>query len=384
VTSADYRMPIYDAIVVGTGGVGSAALFHLAARGAKVLGLDRFPPGHDRGSSHGQTRIIRLAYFEHPDYVPLLQRAYELWHELERLRGRPLYHEIGLVQVGPAEGAVVKGVRRSAQQHALDVEEFDPRELSARFPGFRAAENSSAIFERRAGYLDVEACVVAHVEEAQRLGAELLTGLTVHGWRDAGELLAVDTDQGEFLARRLVLAPGAWASQVLGTLPLRLVVRRKPQYWYPAGADYQADHGCSAFLFETSAGIFYGLPQIDARGLKAAEHTGGNEVGDPLNIDRRSDRAEATRVESFLADHLPGVSRPSSQYSVCMYTLTPDEHFVVDRHPADPRVVLAAGLSGHGFKFTCVLGEALAELTLDGQTRLPIDFLALDRPGLQK
>jgi monomeric sarcosine oxidase len=377
-------MPIYDAIVIGVGGVGSAALYHLAARGAKVLGLDRFPAGHDRGSSHGQTRIIRLAYFEDPDYVPLLRRAYELWRALGLRHGSPLYHEIGLVQVGPADGAVVDGVRRSAKQYAIDVEEFDARKLTARFPGFRAAENTSAIFERQAGYLDVEACVVAHAEQAQQLGAELLAGVTVHRWRGVENNLTVETDHGEFQAARLVLAPGAWAPQVLGPLPLRLVVRRKPQYWYPAGPDYQAAQGCPAFLFETPAGIFYGLPQIDARGLKAAEHTGGREVADPLHVDRNSDPSEQARVESFLAMHLPGVSRSSSQHSVCMYTLTSDEHFIVDRHPADPRVVFAAGLSGHGFKFSCVLGEALAELALDGNTGLPIDFLALDRPGLQK
>jgi len=375
--------PSYEAIVIGTGGVGSAALFHLAVRGAWVLGLDRFPPGHDRGSSHGQTRIIRLAYFEHPDYVPLLRRAYELWEELGRRRGRPLYHEIGLLQIGPPEGTVVSGVRRSAKEHGLEIEELDAAEIARRFPGFRADNDWTGIFERRAGYLEVENCVVAHVEEALRLGAELRTGLAVHGWQSGKHGIMVATDAGDFHTERLILTPGPWAPQLLADLSLPLIVRRKHQFWYPAGPAYQADHGCPGYLFETPSGVFYGLPQIDERGLKAAEHTGGPLVADPLSVDRTVDAAEQTRVEQFLSARLPGVRRPFARHSVCMYTLTPDEHFIVDRHPADPRVVLASGLSGHGFKFTCVLGEALADLALSGTTRLPIGFLSLSRPGLR-
>ncbi len=156
------------------------------------------------------------------------------------------------------------------------------------------------------------------------------------------------------------------------------------EFWYPSGAEFQADRGCPAFLFDTPEGVFYGLPQIDERGLKVAEHTGGSLVADPLTVDRTVEAAEQARVEGFLAEYLPQVGRPLAQHSVCLYTLTPDEHFVVDRHPSDPRVVLAAGLSGHGFKFTGVLGEALADLALEGSTRLPIGFLSLSRPGLRR
>jgi len=374
----------YDAIVIGTGGVGSAALFHLARRGARVLGLDRFPPGHDRGSSHGRTRIIRQAYFEHPDYVPLLRRAYELWAELGRRRGRPLLHEIGLLQAGPPDSAVLAGVRRSAREHGLEVEELAASDIAARFPGFRVDADWLGLFERRAGYLEVEACVVAHIEEAIGLGAELRTGVTVLGWQSAADGITVATDAGEFAADRLVIAAGPWAGQLLSDLPVRLEVRRKPQYWYGADAALLAQSGCPAFLFDipetaSDGGIFYGLPQIDDWGLKVARHTGGPAVDDPLAVNRDLDPAEQACVEAFLADHLPGVRRPCLHHSVCMYTLTPDEHFIVERHPADRRIALAAGLSGHGFKFTCVLGEALADLALDGRTALPIGFLSADR-----
>jgi sarcosine oxidase len=373
---------MFDAIVIGTGGVGSAAMCHLSRRGARVLGLDRFPPGHDQGSSHGRTRIIRQAYFEHPDYVPLLFRAYESWTELGERRGRPLLHEVGLLQVGPADGLVLSGVRESARRHRLDVEELNGREIAERFPGFRANDDWSGLFERRAGYLDVEACVVAHAEEAVKLGAELRAGVEVLNWTAKPDAIEVVTSAGRFQAARLVVTAGPWAPQLLRDLGIRLEVRRKPQFWYPADEVYRADRGCSAYLFDLPDGIFYGVPAIDDYGLKVAEHTGGRVVADPLSVNRDLDPDDQQRVERFLAVHLPGVQRASAHHSVCMYTLTPDEHFIVDRHPADPRIAFAAGLSGHGFKFTGVLGEALADLALDGRTELPIGFLALSRPGL--
>ncbi len=372
---------MYDAIVIGVGGVGSAALFHLAARGARVLGLDRFPPGHDRGSSHGRTRIIRQAYFEHPDYVPLLFRAYELWDELSARHGRALRHEIGLLQVGPADGAVLSGIRESARRHGLAVDDLSAQEIKERFPGFRASDDWRGLFERKAGYLDVEVCVVAHAEEAVKLGAELRAGVSVLGWQSSADAIEVETTAGHFTAERLVITAGPWAPQLLGGLGARFEIHRKPQFWYPPAGAYLAAYGCPAYLFDTPGGIFYGIPAIDDFGLKVAEHTGGAAVADPLNVDRNLDTAEQERVERFLAAHLPGVERRCRHHSVCMYTMTPDEHFIVDRHPADPRVVLAAGLSGHGFKFTCVLGEALADLALAGKTALPIGFLSLARFG---
>lgn len=370
---------MYDAIILGVGGVGSAALFHLAGRGAKVLGLDRFPPGHDRGSSHGRTRIIRQAYFEHPDYVPLLFRAYELWDELGERRGRVLRHETGLLQVGPPHSSVVASVRESARRHRLEVDELNALEIHERFPGFRATGDWIGLFERRAGYLDVEACVVAHAEEAVKLGAELQTGAEVRGWSSKPDCIEVETTAGRFEAKRLVVTAGPWTPQLLRDLGVPLEVRRKPQLWYPAPDVYRADRGCPAYLFDLPDGIFYGLPAIDDFGLKAAEHTGGAIVTDPLHVNRGLHRDDHEGVEQFLAACLPSVGRPSINQSVCLYTLTPDEHFVVDRHPSDERISFAAGLSGHGFKFTCVLGEALADLSLSGRTELPIDFLSLKR-----
>ncbi|MEZ6069321.1 MAG: N-methyl-L-tryptophan oxidase [Pirellulales bacterium] len=374
----------YDAIVIGTGGVGSAAVMQLAVRGARVLGLDRFAGGHDRGSSHGQTRVIRRAYFEHSDYVPLVQRAFELWDELERASEQRLFQQTGLLQVGPADGLVLPGVLRSARQHQLDVESFTADEVGRRFPGFVAAPDCAAVLETGAGFLYVERCVLAHLAEARRHGAELRSDVTVRSWRTSGDGVVVETDQGAFAAGRLVIAAGAWAAELLADLGVPLRVLRKPLHWF-ANDDprYGLAQGCPVFLYECPGGVFYGFPDLDdGRGLKAADHHGGAVVDDPLAVSREVDTAEHDNVARFLAQHLPGVSHRAIGHAVCMYTMSPDEHFIVDRHPGCPQVAFAAGLSGHGFKFTSVLGEALADLALEGATTLPIGFLSVGRFGV--
>jgi sarcosine oxidase len=372
-------MQPYDCIVIGTGGVGSAALYHLARRGARVLGIDRFPPGHDRGSSHGETRIIRLAYFEHPNYVPLLRRAYRLWAELAERCGQPLYNETGLLQVSHPHGEVVPGVLRSAREHGLAVEALTAAEVEHRFPGFRVPDSMTAVFERGAGYLKVEACVLAHVNEAMQLGAEVRSGEPVLSWSADGAGVVVTTSNDTYAAARLILSPGAWAADLLGDLGIHFEVRRKSVFWYDVPPVYSAAHGCPIFLYETPTGVFYGYPQIDHCGLKVGEHSGGQVVTDPLLVNREMEPQDRQRVEDFLDEYVPGVSHTLQKHVVCLYTMSPDGHFVVDRHPHHPQVAFVAGLSGHGFKFVCVLGEILAELALDGCTTAPIGFLACGR-----
>lgn len=373
-------MKLYDCIVLGTGGVGSAACWQLSRRGAAVLGLDRFPPGHDRGSSHGQTRIIRQAYFEHADYVPLLRRAYELWAELEQTTGQHLFEQVGLLQIGPADGAVVSGVLRAAALHDLQVETLSAAESNRRFPGFHVPEHLSAVFEPRAGLLHVEACVRAHCKAAVAAGAELLSGVEVHGWEANRDGVVVHTDRGEFRAKKLVITAGAWSSQLLNNDAVKLKVLRKHIYWFAAPrAAHQASQGAPTFLYELPHGVFYGLPAINADGLKCGEHSGGELAPDPLHDPRQADERDQQRVTEFVRSYLPGVEPAIQTRSVCFYTMSPDENFLVDRHPLHANVCFAAGLSGHGFKFTGVLGQVLADWTLEGQTSLPVEFLSIDR-----
>jgi sarcosine oxidase len=376
-------MSAYDAIVLGTGGIGSAALSALARRGARVLGLDQFPPAHDSGSSHGETRLIRQAYFEHPDYVPLVLRSYALWAELAARRGENLFQETGLLQVGPPDGQVLSGVIESARRHGLEIELLSVNDIERRWPGFAVPEPLAGVYERRAGILFVERCVTAHLDDARAAGGELSTDepvVEVHA--DAG-LITVETTRGRHTAERLVITAGPWAGRWLGELGVSLVVRRKPLFWFATESPaYRAADGCPAFLYETPQGVFYGFPEIDAGQIKIAEHSGGQIVSDPLMVDRGVDVADQARLESFIAEFLPAVSRRRTNHVVCMYTMSPDEHFIVDRLPSDERISFAAGLSGHGFKFAPVLGEALADLALAGHSGLPIEFLNCRRAGL--
>lgn len=370
----------YDLICAGVGGVGSAVLRHAARRGLAVAGVDRFPPGHDRGSSHGETRIIRLVYMEHPDYVPLLRRAYELWEELGREAGRPLLHRTGILYAGPRDGGAISALERCAQRHALPLERLTAAQAEARFPAFRVPPAYDAAYEEVAGYLEVEACVRAHAAAAEAAGATLRIGETATAWEADASGVTLTTDRGRYRAERLVLALGAWAPGLarLGAVPLQ--VRRKVQLWYDAPEPrHRRDGGCPLFYFETAQGGFYGFPDLGGNGLKVAEHTGGESVLDPLAVGRSLAPADRRPVEEFLSRHLPGVSRRVLRHEVCLYTMTPDEHFVVDRHPESERVLVVAGLSGHGYKFTSVLGEMAAAWAAGEELSPSLGFLGLSR-----
>lgn len=373
-------MQRYDVIVAGLGGMGSAALYHLARRGLRVLGIEPNGIAHDRGSSHGVTRILRKAYFEHPDYVPLLHTAYRLWDELEREWGRRLLHRVGLLIGGPWEGAIVGGVLRSMRAHGLDIEELSPAEASQRFPAFHSRASDLCLWERDAGYLLVEECVRAHVELARRLGATVLTDDRVVEWSVDGTCILVRTANGQYGADRLVVCGGPWAAELLRDLGLPLAVRRKCAFWFACDDPrYSAQNGCPTFGFQTGDDFFYGFPSLDAAGVKSAEHSGGVDVPSVEQVDRQVHEAEERRVQEFLREYLPGVSDRVTRRSVCMYTMTPDQHFILDRHRDYPNVAYAAGFSGHGFKFAPMVGQVMADLATTGATAEPVQFLSAAR-----
>lgn len=370
-------MAIYDAIVLGTGGVGSAALMHLARRGCRVLGVDRFTPPHEFGSSHGQTRIIRQAYFEHPDYTPLLLDCYRLWSELAADAGEQLYLETGVLQIGPPDGEVVSGVFQAAELHDLDVERLKSSEIERRWPGLKVPRDLIGAYERRAGYLLVEKCIKAHLRVARQAGAEQLCSTEILSW-DPGPPVRLRTSAGELQAERLIITAGPWASSLLDDLNLQLEVRRKSVFWYSSNDTSDSAHRqLPCFLYELPSGVFYGMPQVDERGVKVAEHSGGQKIDDPLAVDRQIDAEDLLRVTAFVDGQLPLLTSGHREHSVCMYTMSLDQHFVVDSHPTHEHIAFATGLSGHGFKFAPILGQVLSELVLDGGTELPIDFLGL-------
>lgn len=370
----------YDIVIVGAGGVGSAAAYHAAKRGLRVLALDRFPPGHDRGSSHGQTRIIRQAYFEHPDYVPLLFRAYELWRELEETTGESLLSVNGLLQIGPPDGEVVQGVLESAKRWNLPIERLSEAEFRKRFPQFHFPEGCDAVYEAEAGVLRVEACVKAHAIMAMKCGAEIREGVNVQGVSSDGSGVRILTDQGVFHAAQAILAPGAWAHDLLGALGVSFQVLRKHLHWFAAErGGWKTSESCPSFLYELPHGTFYGLPAIDGQGVKVGEHSGGAVVADPLHDDRSVEVDDQFRVGQFVATQLRGLGPAPIDHKTCFYTMSPDQHFVVGRLPEIAKVAFAGGLSGHGFKFTGVLGEALVSLALGETPRVSVDFLSPSR-----
>jgi sarcosine oxidase len=375
-----------DVIVLGTGGVGSTALYHLASRGVRVLGLDQHPPAHDKGSSHGETRIIRKAYFEHADYVPLLHRAYQLWDDLQLRSGRrDLFERTGLLQIGPENGVVIDGVLTSAAKHGLQVQKLSAAESLYRFPQYAVPEDCVAAYEADAGFLRVEECVREHLRLAQQMGAELQTGVVVRDWHATADGVEVETSEGSFHAGALVITAGAWAPTLLASLGIPMKVLRKPLFWLQStNSAHLQQAGCPCFFYELPEGQFYGFPELtNGCGVKMACHTGGEVVADPATVDRQLNPQDLALVQSFAASCLLQVNGALVKESTCLYTMSPDEHFIVDHHPGHANVVFAAGLSGHGFKFASVLGEILADLALEQRTDLPAEFLSLSRFGVK-
>ena len=373
-------MATYDSIVIGLGGMGSAALCHLAERKQNVLGIDQFDIAHDRGSSHGGTRILRKAYFEHPDYVPLLTRTYEEWARLEAETNRQLIFRTGLMLVGRPELNLIPGVKQAAAEHGLDIDVVSLQEARERFPAFRPGDDMEVLYERDAGYLAVEACVEAHAERARDLGATVQVGSAVQSWTSDGRSVEVQTNGERFSAANLIICAGPWSHRVLAGLSVKLEVRRKVIAWYETDLpELTAKNGCPVFCFDTREGFFYGFPVIDDAGMKIGEHSGGVLVDDPDRIDRALHESDRLPLARFIQRYLPGVSTTPRDHAVCMYTMTPDEHFVIDTHPEYANVVFAAGFSGHGFKFAPVVGSILADLAIKGRTDHPIDFLRLSR-----
>jgi sarcosine oxidase len=374
----------FDVIVVGLGAMGSAAAYQLAAGGRSVLGIEQFGPAHDRGSSHGRSRIIRQAYFEDPAYVPLLHRSYELWERLERESGRRLLTMTGGLMLGPPEGDVVAGSVRSAREHNLPHDVLDAAEIHRRFPPFTPNAGEMGLYEQRAGFLDPEGCISAHLDWAAQLGAELRFNEPVSDWQATAAGVRVTTPVGAYEGGALVISPGAWGPALLRDLQLPLVIERQVMYWFhPAGGTGPFEVGrFPVYIWETADGTqFYGFPAHDGPtgGAKVAILRLEGSETTPETIDRSIREDEVERMRAVVRGRVDALDAPLLAAKTCMYTTTPDEHFVIGLHPGHPQVAFAAGFSGHGYKFASVVGEILAELAVDGRTRHDIELFAPDR-----
>jgi sarcosine oxidase len=370
----------FDAVVVGVGGMGSATAYQLAKRGKRVLGLERFDVPNDMGSSHGITRVIRLAYSEHPSYVPLLRRAYELWEELQAQAGEQLLYLTGCVDASSPGGTIFADARRAADEHHLEYEVLSATDLRRRFPGFAFPDDTQALLQPRAGFLLPERCIVAQVEAAQGEGAEIHAREPVIGWEAIGDGVRVRTAHDSYEADRLVITAGAWAGYLVDRLAGLVTAERQVLGWFqPLQPDLFSWQRCPVWQFDADEGRYYGMPIFGIPGFKIGRYHHLEERVDPDRVDREPNAADEAILRSFVERYFPQAAGPTMSMKACLFENSPDEHFIIGVHPDHPQVSFAAGFSGHGFKFCPVVGEIMADLVERGSTRHDISLFDIAR-----
>jgi sarcosine oxidase len=373
--------PIYDSIVVGVGGMGSAACWHLAQRGQRVLGLERFQIGHAMGSSHGMTRIIRLAYFEGSHYVPLVRRAHQLWQETGARAGLQLLHVTGSMDMAPEGAGPCESSRQSCLDHGLKHELLDNRALQARMPGFALPKQTIGLWQEDGGFVASELAIYAHVGLAQAAGATIRTGVEVLGWEPtAAGGARVTTTQGVFEAGQLILTAGPWMGEVAPSLKPHLSTVRQVITWFTAReAAAYAMGQLPVYILTVEEGNFYGFPIWQHPGVKLGGPHFGRQPIDPNSPERQPGPNQVELQQAFVRRYMPGLSDQVLSSHACIYTVTPDDHFIIDHAPGHPQVLMASCCSGHGYKFAAAIGEVLADLAIDRRTAFDIAPFSISR-----
>lgn len=374
----------FDVAVVGLGAMGAAAVAHLAARGIKVIGIEAAHPVHAQGSSHGDSRMIRLGYFEDPSYVPLLRRAYANWRAMEERLREKVLTITGVLQIGRPDSKIVMGAQASSQLHGLACEVFDREEALKRFPAFALDADEIAVLDPEGGFLRPEAAVLGYLRLAVADGAVLRFGEKVTVIDPGGDGVEIVTDTTRYRAGKVVVATGPWIAGLVPQLRGRAVPIRQVVAWYQPRDGFAAALGrMPAFIRDDGdAGTFFGFPMIGPDGLKVGRHAHFGEEIDPDLPNPPVNDADRAMLDDFITRRIPAVAAPHANAVTCRYTMLPSEDFLLDLSPSDPRIVVASPCSGHGFKFASVVGEILADLALEGGTRLPVDafsFAAMER-----
>lgn len=375
----------YNTIIIGVGGMGSAALYHLAKRGVNVLGIDQFSVPHEMGSSHGLTRIIRLAYYEDPSYVPLLHRSYKLWEILEHESNEKLFYQTGSIDMGSEDSEVFAGSLQSCLEHNLAHEVLSSAELTQRFPGYRLPSHIKAVFQPQGGLLVPEKCIEEHVNIAQKSGATLHTNERVQGWDIMGDgRIQVATDKATYQAEKLIISGGAWASKLLPQLQQKAVPERQVLIWLETQKpDWFTPERFPVWNAQVEEGRYYGFPEFnpnsDTPGMKFGRWHHRDEICDPDTVDRNVYPEDEAILRQFGEKYFPNGSGRTLSMKACMFTNTTDEHWILQTLPDIPQVSVAAGFSGHGFKMASVIGEILADLSQFGQTSYDIALHQLAR-----
>jgi sarcosine oxidase len=373
-------MTTFDVAVIGLGAMGSAALFNLARQGRRVIGIEQFEPGHDKGSSHGESRIIRLSYFEHPSYVPLARRAMEKWRELEQLCGHNILTVTGILEAGYPGCPIVEGSLEASRLHGLDHEVLDAAEINRRFPAFKVPPHWTGLYQPEGGFLRPELAIQQFVGLAERHGAEVRTGTRVLAIEPLGSGVRVRTETGEIEAGSVIVAAGAWIGDFAPELKPHLKLTRQVLGWFePLQPAYYSPDRCPVFILESEDDACYGFPDFAGTGVKTASHRKGAYLPSADDLSQDGGAADEAQIRRMLALAMPEANGPLRAMRTCMYTRTPDEDFVIDRSSADPRIILASPCSGHGFKFASVIGEVLADLALGKTPANDISRFKLER-----
>jgi sarcosine oxidase len=373
----------FEVAVMGLGAMGSAALCHLARRGVRAVGIERFALGHERGSSHGETRAIRQGYFEHPSYVPLVRAAYEGWEALERDTGETVLTKTGVLEIGRPGSAIVSGSLQASRQHSLEHEVLDRAELARRFPQFTLPAGYEAVWQPDGGFLRPELGNRLHIRQARKAGADIRENCRVLGVEPAGGGIRVDTDAGAIEAGTVILAAGPWIGELVPALKPKLTLTRQVACWFEPRRGATTSLGAlPVFIIDGEDDVAYGFPDVGS-GFKCASHNDSGKLADADEAGQDAGPGDERRMRTFLEAYLPDAAGPLRAMSTCIYTRTPDEDFIIDLHPDDNRIVIASPCSGHGYKFASVIGEVLADLAIDGTTRHDISRFAMDRETLR-
>jgi len=374
---------VFDTIVIGAGGMGSAAIYELARRGQRVLGLEQFTIPHELGSSAGSSRIFRFAYFEHPSYVPLMRRSYARWQQLQRDSGEPLLTVTGGLDLGPASGSVIRGSKEACRTHGLAHDVLTAGEVARRFPAWRLPAEFEGVYQADAGIVLADRAIAAHVSQARILGAEVHEEKRVLAWKSDGSRIQVDTARGSYEAGSLVIAAGAWASRLVSRLADKAIPERQIVGWFKTEGAHYAVGAFPIFILQgADNSTFYGFPEQAEEGLKVGKFRHRHEAVDPDAIDRRiapEDEAALREIAPYLSSR---IGEPLA-FKTCMFVMSPDEHFIIDVLPEHPNVVVAAGFSGHGYKFCSGVGEILADLAMTGATSHDTSLFRLSRAALE-
>ena len=377
----------FDVIVIGVGSMGSSACYFLSKQGYKVLGLEQFDISHEFGSHAGQSRIIRKAYFEHSDYVPLLNRAYQNWKKLEEESGEQVYFKTGLCYFGTSDHEIIKGVKQSASLYGINIEELDATTAAKKFPQFKIPDNYECLYEPDAGFLTPEKTIKLYAQLAKKNGAEIHTGEKVISWEKSGNGIIVKTGKNNYQCNKLVITAGAWSGKMIPGFQNKLKVTRQFIAWVnPKNEkDFKLNNfPCWMIADVEKPGVYYGFPVLpiekfgEPAGLKLAHHHPYDETN-PDTVNREVTKEDEINLQYALDKYLPGAQASFGNSKVCLYTNTPDENFIIDKLPGYEDVIIACGFSGHGFKFVSVVGEILADLAIQGVTKLQIDFLSAKR-----